>query len=94
LVVLPNTVRLVRLQHRLLVTCHQSHPRHIPGCLTIPQLTRALRVPHHWLYDRINKGRIHLQKDSVTGLYLFPDHPSTLDRLTQLRDGQLQHVGF
>ena len=66
----------------------------MPGCLTIPQLTRALHVPQHWLYDRINKGRIHLQKDPVTGLYLFPDHPSTLERLTHLRDGQLQHVGF
>jgi DNA invertase Pin-like site-specific DNA recombinase len=93
-IVLPNTVRLVRLQHRLLVTRHQSHPRHIPGCLTLPQLTRALCVPQHWLYDRINKGRIHLQKDPLTGLYLFPDHPSTLEHLTQLRDGQLQHVGF
>jgi hypothetical protein len=40
LVVLPNTVRLVRLPHRLLVTRHQSHPRHIPDCLTIPQRAR------------------------------------------------------
>ena len=94
MVVLPSTVQIVRLKQRLFVTRHQSHPRRIPGSLTIPHLTRTLGVPQHWLYDRINKGSIQLEKDPATGLYLFPDHPSTLERLTQLRDGQLQHVGF
>jgi DNA invertase Pin-like site-specific DNA recombinase len=94
MVVLPSTVQIVRLKQRLFVTRHQSHPRRIRGFLTVPQLTRALGVPHHWLYDRINKGTVALQKDPATGLYLFPDHPSTLERLTQLRDGHFQHVGF
>jgi hypothetical protein len=94
MVVLPSTVQIVRLKHRLLVTRHQSHPRRILGFLTVPQLTRTLGVPQHWLYDRINKGAVALQKDPTTGLYLFPDHPRTIELLTHLRDGHLQHVGF
>lgn len=93
-VVLPSTVQIVRLKQRLFVTRHQSHPRQVSGFLTVPQLTRTLGVPSPWLYDRINKGRIHLQKDPVSGRYLFPDHPSTLEQLAQLRDGHLHHLGF
>jgi hypothetical protein len=92
--VLENTVKLLRLKHRQFVTRHQSHPRHIPGVLTVPQLARALELSVHWFYDRLNAGRIHLQKDPGTKLYLFPDQPTTLERLKALRDGHLDNVRF
>jgi hypothetical protein len=83
--VLPSTVRAIRLRHRLLRDRHQSHPRQIPGYLTVPQLARALGVVPHWLYHQIGKGAIPATRDPATHLYLFPDHPSTLDRLRQLQ---------
>jgi DNA invertase Pin-like site-specific DNA recombinase len=92
--VLVNTVKLLRLKHRLFVTRHQSHPRHIPGALTVPQLARALDLSVHWFYDRINNGCIQLRKAPTTRLYLFPDQPTTLERLKQLRDGQLDKLRF
>jgi predicted DNA-binding transcriptional regulator AlpA len=92
--VLVNTVKLLRLKHRRFVTRHQSHPRHSPGALTVPQLARALALSVHWFYDRINNGRIQLRKDPTMGLYLFPDQPTTLERLQQLRDGQLDKLRF
>ena len=92
--VLENTVKLLRLKHRQFVTRHQSHPRHIPGLLTVPQLARALKLSVHWFYDRVNAGRIHLQKDPTTKLYLFPDQPTTLERLKALREGRVDNVRF
>jgi hypothetical protein len=92
--VLVNTVKLLRLKHRLFVSRAQSHPRRIAGCLTVPQMARALDLSVHWLYDRIHNGRIQLQKNPATGLYLFPDHPTTLERLKQLRDGHIQNLRF
>ena len=91
---LVSTVKGLRLKHRCFITQHQSHPRHIMGSLTITQLAQRLGLSVHWLYDRIHNGQIRLQKDPATGLFLFPDHPTTLDRLAQLRAGHLQHVGF
>jgi len=91
---LVSTVKGLRLKHRRFITCHQSHPRHIGGFLTVPQLAQRLDLSVHWFYDRIHNGQIRLQKDPATGLFLFPDHPTTLDRLAQLRAGHLQHVGF
>jgi len=91
---LVSTVRGLRLKHRCLITQHQSHPRHIAGSLTVTQLAHRLGLSVHWLYDRIHNGQIHVHKDPTTRLFLFPDHPTTLERLTQLRAGHLQHVGF
>jgi hypothetical protein len=55
---LPSTVRGIRLKQTLFVTRSPSHPRQIPGFLTVPQLARGLDVSPHWLYDRIAQGTL------------------------------------
>ena len=92
--VLPNTVRCIRLKQRLFQKRSQSHPRHIAGFLTVPQLARALTVPVHWIYDHINRGTIAITKDPTTRLYLFPDRPQILKRLKELKDGTRRHIRF
>ncbi len=91
--VLPSTVRTIRLQHRVLNRQSQSHPRRIPGYLTIPQLAEKLSVPRHWISDRINNGTIVVEKDSATRCYLFPDNPETLRQFRELREGKITTVG-
>lgn len=92
--VLASTVQTIRLRHGCLQQRHQSHPRHIHGSLTVPQLAQALAVSRHWLYDRIHNGVIGIRADPASGLYLFPDEPSTLVQLRQLRDGTLNKLDF
>jgi DNA invertase Pin-like site-specific DNA recombinase len=92
--VLPSTVRIIRLRHRLFRKRSQSHPRHIPGSLTVPQVARALRVTPHWVYDRIHNGTIEVTRDQETRLFLFPDRPRTIALLKQLRAGKLQRLRF
>jgi hypothetical protein len=91
---LPSTVKTIRLRHGCMQLRRQSHPRRIPGCLTVPQLADALALSRHWLYDRIHNGAIRIRPDTTTGLYLFPDEPATLEQLRQLRDGILNTVRF
>jgi hypothetical protein len=92
--VLPSTVRIVRLRHRLLREQRQSHPRRIPGYLTVPQVARAAGVTPHWLYDRIHNGTIRVTRDRETGLYLFPDKSKTVSLFKRLRAGTLQKLRF
>ena len=92
--VLPSTVRLLRLRHRLFRQRSQSHPRHIAGYLTVPQLARTLGITLHWIYDRIHNGSIQVQRDPRTNLYLFPDRPKTLTLFRQLQAGKLQKLRF
>lgn len=91
---LPRTGRGLRLNHKLFVTRSQSHPRRIPGALTVPHMARALEVAPHWLYARINKGTIQVSRHQATGLYLFPDTPATREQLQQLKIGTLHQVGL
>jgi len=93
-VVLPSTVRGIRLRHRLFRVRSQSHPRRIDGFLTVSQLARQLKISTHWIYDRIHNGTIRIVRDRDTKLYLFPDKPETITLFKQLRTGKLQKLRF
>ena len=93
-VVLSSTVRIIRLKHHIFVTRSQSHPRRIPGSLTVTQLAQKLDLTPHWVYDRIHNGTIQIVKDPARGLFLFPDNPHTLDLFRQLKAGQLHNLHF
>jgi DNA invertase Pin-like site-specific DNA recombinase len=92
--VLRSSVQIVRLRHGLFRDRKQSHPRQIPGYLTVPQLTARLGLERSWIYDRIHNGTIQISLDPGRHLYLFPDTPETLDRLRQLRAGELNSLRF
>jgi DNA invertase Pin-like site-specific DNA recombinase len=92
--VLPNTVKIVRLKHGIFQKRSQSHPRRVERFLTVPQIAKALDISPHWVYDRINNGRIQVVKNADTGLYLFPDEPATLEMFKDLKEGNLKNLRF
>ncbi len=92
--VLPSTVKTIRLKHRIFQKRSQSHPRHCPGYLTIPQIATQLEVTAHWIYHLIRIGRIEVSRDPRTNLYLFPDQSKTLDLFQQLKSGTIQNLRF
>lgn len=92
--VLPSTVKTIRLKHGIMIKRHQSHPRRIDGCLTVPQLAKELGVSVHFIYDRIHNGTIGVAKDDATGLYLFPNRPTTIKQFRKLSDGHLQNLRY
>ena len=91
---LPNTVRIIRLKHRIFQQRHQSHPRRVPGYLSVTQIAQALDLTPHWIYDRIYKGSIQVTKDPQRKTFLFPDTPTTLARFRQFKDGTLTTLAF
>jgi DNA invertase Pin-like site-specific DNA recombinase len=93
-VVLPSTVKIIRLKHRQFQIRSQSHPRQIEGALTVSQIAGALDMDPHWIYDRIHNGTIEVDKDPKTRLFLFPDEPETIAQFKLLRAGQFQNLRF
>jgi DNA invertase Pin-like site-specific DNA recombinase len=91
---LPSTVKSIRLRHKIWQKRSQSHPRHITGYLTVPELATAVGLTPHWIYDRIHNGTIVVSRDEKTNLYLFPDMPATRTQLEQLKCGILQQLRF
>jgi hypothetical protein len=77
-----------------LITRSQSHPRRIPGFLTVPQLATLLDVSPYGLYDRIAKGAIQIATDAAPGLYLFPDTADMREQYHQFKDGHRPTLCF
>jgi DNA invertase Pin-like site-specific DNA recombinase len=92
--VLRSTVQIIRLRHGILRNRKQSHPRRIPGCLTVPQLTAKLKTSRSWIYDRIHNGTIQVALDAERKLFLFPDTPEALARFRELQAGKLNTLRF
>ena len=82
---LVSTVRTIRLKSGRLRRYKEPRPRTVAGFLTIPQVARTLGVAPHWLYYQICRGRIDVERDDKTRLYLFPDDPATIDQLRRLQ---------
>jgi excisionase family DNA binding protein len=91
-VVLVSTVQIIRLRHRLLVKRSQSHPRRIPGHLTVSQVAERLQVSKHWIYDRIHNGTIEIERNPETKLFLFPRDQVKIKLIEQLKAGKAQKV--
>jgi len=91
--VLPSTVKTIRLRHRVLAKRCQSHPRRVPGFLTVPQIADQLDISRHWIYDRIHNGTIRVRKGARTGCFLFPDKPDLLSKFRKLYGGEIKQLG-
>jgi DNA invertase Pin-like site-specific DNA recombinase len=94
LTLLPSTVQTIRLKHRIFRQRSQSHPRHILGFMTVPQIAKSLDISPHWIYHRIDNGCIAVRRDETTKLYLFPDKPDTLNQFKDLISGKLKKLNF
>ncbi len=68
----------------------------------LPSTVRLIRLQHgrlhrywgHGLSHLMSRGRIGVQRDEATGLYLFPDRPETLEGFRQLRDGDVSELRY
>ena len=91
-VLLPGTVREIRMRHGVLLC--PGHPRapSTPGRLTVKQLAGKLGVVSHWIYDRIHDGTIQITIDRKLKMYLFPNGSKTLEQFRKLLAGKLQII--
>ncbi|MFP3034672.1 MAG: helix-turn-helix domain-containing protein, partial [Candidatus Tisiphia sp.] len=95
-IVLENTVKNIRLKNNIMRKKEQSHPIKVPGYLTISQVAKILEVSRQWLYDRIRRDKIKIQKDysKTRGKYLFEDRPETVRTLMDFKNGKLNNPNF
>ncbi len=88
--VIESTVRNIRLKHRIFVERSHSHPGRARGYLSIREITELIGMPQHWIYYQIRCGRIEVDRDPATHLYLFPDRPETHEQLRKLKSREIE----
>jgi hypothetical protein len=92
--VLPRTVQVFRQRHRVLRGASRTHPRHIPGQLTMAELAKRLQVSRCWIERRIWNGTIAITRNGTAKRYLFPDTEATIAAFQQLKSGKTDHLSF
>ena len=89
-----DTVRHIRESHRVLRDWRRTHPRHIPGWLTMAELARRLHVSREWIERRIRNGKIIITRDVAARRFLFPDTDDTLDNFAKLKAGTVDRLDY
>jgi DNA invertase Pin-like site-specific DNA recombinase/uncharacterized protein YndB with AHSA1/START domain len=90
--VLARTVQVLRQRHHVLRGTYRTHPRHIPGWLTMAEIARRLQVSRSWLARRLCNGTIAIARDPEAKRYLFPDTEATMTALQHVKSGKIHHV--
>jgi len=91
---LVRTVQVFRQHHRVLRGASRTHPRHIPGWLTMAELARRVQVSRSWIERQIWKGTIVVARDAAAKRHLFPDTGETIAALQQLKSGEIDCLSF
>jgi recombinase-like zinc beta ribbon protein len=92
--VLARTVQVFRQRRRVLRGASRTHPRHIPGWLTMAELARRLQVSRCWIERRIWNRTIVIARDAAAKRYLFPDTDETVAALRRLKSGEADRLDF
>ena len=92
--VLTRTVQVFRQRRRVLRGASRTHPRHVPGWLTMAELARRLQVSRCWIERRIWNGTIVIARDAAAKRYLFPDTDETVAALRRLKSGEADRLSF
>ena len=87
--VLVRTVQVFRQRHRVLRGASRTHPRHIPGWLTMAEMAKRLQVSRSWIERRISNGTIVIARDAAAKRCLFPDTKESIATLQRLKSGKM-----
>jgi DNA invertase Pin-like site-specific DNA recombinase len=63
-----------------------------PGWLSVSELAKRLEVTPNWIYARLRRGSIRLDRDQEAGRHLFVDDLRTLEELRKLKDRRVACV--
>jgi len=61
---------------------------------TVEEVAELLGVKREWIYRKIARGMIRIDKDRTFGCYLFPKNKRCIQQLTKLKEGKIAHVSF
>jgi hypothetical protein len=89
--VLPVTVGRLRRDAALKVTTQRTRWDHEASLLSPPQMAAKLNIPVNWLYVQIRKSRLLIDRQP-SGAYLFPDTPSVLEGVQDLRNHTISQL--
>jgi len=84
-VVLPSMVRKIRYKHGFMKRKGNLCRNQMDGFLTISQMAKKVGVASQRIYEWISKGSIQIEKNPMTGCFMFPDTEEIMNSLIKLK---------
>ena len=92
-----TTAIIMKLKRRYGITSKLESLRR-GGCpenkYTTDELAMEIGVKREWIYRKIGRAEIRIEKDSTYGCYLFPRTKKAVRELRRLKEGKCAHVSF
>jgi len=79
-------------RHGLKTICSRTRGGEHPTAYTVEQMSAKLKLPGHWIRNRIRSGAIKITKNTHLHCYLFPKTRESVDALLALKNGEVNHV--
>ena len=92
-----TTAIVMKLKHRYGITSKLETLRqgnHPTNKYTSEQIAAEVGVKREWIYRKISRGAIRIEKDSICGCYLFPRTKQAVRELRRLKERKCAHVSF
>jgi len=92
-----TTAIVMKIKQRYGITSKLESLRrgnHPANKYTTEQIAEEVGVKREWIYRKISKGKIRIEKDSIYGCYLFPRTKQAVRELRRLKAGKCAHVSF
>jgi DNA invertase Pin-like site-specific DNA recombinase len=84
----------LRCRHQVYLGLGKLRRGHRPPGYTIREMARLIAIDPSWIYRGISNGSIEIEKNRQYGVYLFPRRRETVQRMKQLKKGQVLQVSF
>ena len=59
---------------------------------TIREMAAIVNIHPSWIYRKIQRGEMTIQKNERFGCYLFPRNPNSIEQIRQLKNKEVRHV--
>jgi len=84
----------IRRRHRILRGLERLRRGERPPGYTLREMAELIGIDPSWIFRKISRGQVLLEKDACYGCYLFPKSRSSVEQMKRLKSGKVSQVSF
>lgn len=88
----PIVVNKTRRRYAIVSNYHKARQGNLDCGYTIQEMAAIINIHPSWIYRKIQRGEMTIQKNERFGCYLFPRNPNSIEQIRQLKNKEVRHV--
>ncbi len=88
----PIVVNKTRRRYAIVSNYHKARQGNLDCGYTIREMAAIINIDPSWIYRKIQRGEMTIQKNERFGCYLFPKNSASIEQIRQLKNKEIRHV--